>query len=220
MSSIRNALADAPRGARRFLRGATADVCLGDIVHGTSLGGVCSELCRPLGAVATRDQLAAALALIELDGVARRLIVCTPDLRAEYLSRDHRQGRRRCDRVRPRLRRSTDRARRPLRSPCVLGARRRRRRADRSPADRMGAAHLRHDRRAEDGVHTLASLTGAITGGEHEAADVVWGTFYDIRRYGGLQIFLRAILGGGSLVLSERGRADRRLPRARSARTA
>jgi acyl-CoA synthetase (AMP-forming)/AMP-acid ligase II len=30
----------------------------------------------------------------------------------------------------------------------------------------------------------------------------VWGTFYDIRRYGGLQIFLRAIVGGASLVLS------------------
>jgi len=30
----------------------------------------------------------------------------------------------------------------------------------------------------------------------------VWGTFYDIRRYGGLQIFLRAIIGGASLVLS------------------
>ena len=27
-----------------------------------------------------------------------------------------------------------------------------------------------------------------------------WSTFYDIRRYGGLQIFLRAIVGGGSLV--------------------
>jgi acyl-CoA synthetase (AMP-forming)/AMP-acid ligase II len=33
----------------------------------------------------------------------------------------------------------------------------------------------------------------------------VWGTFYDIRRYGGLQIFLRAVLGGASLVLSSRG---------------
>jgi acyl-CoA synthetase (AMP-forming)/AMP-acid ligase II len=30
----------------------------------------------------------------------------------------------------------------------------------------------------------------------------VWTTFYDIRRYGGLQIFLRAVVGGGSLVLS------------------
>jgi acyl-coenzyme A synthetase/AMP-(fatty) acid ligase len=33
----------------------------------------------------------------------------------------------------------------------------------------------------------------------------VWATFYDIRRYGGLQIFLRAIIGGGSMVLSEPG---------------
>jgi acyl-coenzyme A synthetase/AMP-(fatty) acid ligase len=33
----------------------------------------------------------------------------------------------------------------------------------------------------------------------------VWATFYDIRRYGGLQIFLRAIVGGGSMVLSEPG---------------
>ena len=33
----------------------------------------------------------------------------------------------------------------------------------------------------------------------------VWSTFYDIRRYGGLQILLRAVLGGGSLVLSSAG---------------
>src|SRR6202012_6136904 len=35
----------------------------------------------------------------------------------------------------------------------------------------------------------------------------VWATFYDIRRYGGLQIFLRAIVGGGSMVLSSPGEA-------------
>jgi acyl-CoA synthetase (AMP-forming)/AMP-acid ligase II len=35
----------------------------------------------------------------------------------------------------------------------------------------------------------------------------VWATFYDIRRYGGLQIFLRAIIGGGSMVLTEPGEA-------------
>ena len=33
----------------------------------------------------------------------------------------------------------------------------------------------------------------------------MWGTFYDIRRYGGLQILLRALVGGGSLVLSSAG---------------
>jgi len=35
------------------------------------------------------------------------------------------------------------------------------------------------------------------------AASRVWSTFYDIRRYGGLQIFLRAALRGGSLILSD-----------------
>lgn len=48
-------------------------------------------------------------------------------------------------------------------------------------------------------IHTLAALTGAIT---NPAIRPVWATFYDIRRYGGLQIFLRAMLSGGSLILS------------------
>jgi acyl-coenzyme A synthetase/AMP-(fatty) acid ligase len=52
-------------------------------------------------------------------------------------------------------------------------------------------------------VHTLASLLAPIDTTQKPRADVVWGTFYDIRRYGGLQIFLRAMAGGGSLVLSD-----------------
>jgi acyl-coenzyme A synthetase/AMP-(fatty) acid ligase len=54
--------------------------------------------------------------------------------------------------------------------------------------------------------HSLEGLTGAIVadGTVREAAPV-WSTFYDIRRYGGLQVFLRAIIGGGSMVLSEPG---------------
>ena len=53
-------------------------------------------------------------------------------------------------------------------------------------------------------VHSLASLTGAIKT-EVGGNPVVWGTFYDVRRYGGLQILLRTVLGGGSLVLSSVG---------------
>ena len=48
-------------------------------------------------------------------------------------------------------------------------------------------------------VHTLASLAGAIE--NTPETPVVWSTFYDIRRYGGLQILLRAVLTGASLVL-------------------
>lgn len=51
-------------------------------------------------------------------------------------------------------------------------------------------------------VHTLASLCGAIQNRGRERR-IVWSTFYDIRRYGGLQIFLRAMLAGASLVLPD-----------------
>src|SRR5207237_9775498 len=43
--------------------------------------------------------------------------------------------------------------------------------------------------------------TAALADGP-PAPEVVWATFYDIRRYGGLQIYLRA-LHAGSLVLSD-----------------
>ena len=43
-------------------------------------------------------------------------------------------------------------------------------------------------------VHSLAALTAAIRTGPRRERPMVWGTFYDIRRYGGLQIFLRALL--------------------------
>ncbi|WP_213030285.1 hypothetical protein, partial [Acinetobacter baumannii] len=61
----------------------------------------------------------------------------------------------------------------------------------------------------------LEALTGAIVAeGPAKGLAPVWATFYDIRRYGGLQIFLRAILSGGSMVLSEPARSARRSRRA------
>ncbi len=54
--------------------------------------------------------------------------------------------------------------------------------------------------------HTLEGLTGAIVAdGPVRGPPPVWATFYDTRRYGGLQILLRAIICGGSMVLSEPG---------------
>src|SRR5580692_6446613 len=49
--------------------------------------------------------------------------------------------------------------------------------------------------------HTLRTLMGAIG----DAPTQQWATFYDIRRYGGLQIFLRALSGRGSLTLGVEG---------------
>ena len=144
-----------------------------------------------------QNQLEAALALIALDGVAARLVICPPDLAEDNL---------------PGI---IDRAGIDL----IVGA---------AAIDDVEAvavsSHLtplRPTPRNHDTewvmftsgttgapkmvAHSLAGLTGAIAPGS--GANFVWGTFYDIRRYGGLQILLRALLGGNSLVLSEPGEA-------------
>jgi len=54
-------------------------------------------------------------------------------------------------------------------------------------------------------IHDLETLTTALQAPSPADGADVWGTFYDIRRYGGLQIYLRAVLGGASLVLSSPG---------------
>src|SRR5258708_14152938 len=65
---------------------ADASVALGDLARGTALGGALAALEGRSVLLATSDQLTTALALIELDGVARRFILCPPDLPAEQLS--------------------------------------------------------------------------------------------------------------------------------------
>jgi hypothetical protein len=53
---------------------------LSDVRWGGSLSCRVEDLVDRTVLVATRSQLGAALSLIELDGVARRLVVGTPDL--------------------------------------------------------------------------------------------------------------------------------------------
>src|SRR5215471_6918860 len=84
IQSLRDCLTTADRS--RHLHGRNVSVALADLAHGTSLGGRLPELAGRSVLVATGDQLTAALALIELDGVARRLILCPPDLAAEHFS--------------------------------------------------------------------------------------------------------------------------------------
>jgi acyl-coenzyme A synthetase/AMP-(fatty) acid ligase len=186
MASIRDRLADAPEGPERFLWGATASVPLGHRLSGTGLGGRAAELARRSVLIATRDQFAAALALIELDGIARRLIIGTPDLASEHLpALVAKAG---VDAI------VSDEDVRPAeetpvtccRTEWVL-----------LTSGTTGAPKML--------VHSFASLTAPIGSAQGQRADVVWGTFYDIRRYGGLQIFLRAVLGPGSFVLSGAG---------------
>ena len=145
------------------------------------------------------DALTAALAFIELDGVARRVVLAPPGLDSEHL---------------PALVRATEAqvwlgdstAPLPL-EQLPLGA----------PRLASGAVRRQFSHPTEwvllssgtAGVpkpiaHTLETLEAPLKGEPSGALGLMWSTFYDIRRYGGLQILLRA-LHSGSLLLRAGG---------------
>ena len=196
--------ATAARGglAARCIRGYNSTVTLSDLVAGSSLNAPLDTMRGSSVLVATEDQITAALALIELDGIARRIILCPPDLASEHLP--YVMATAEVDAV------VSDS------SAHAAAASQLRRQVSCSP--RISPAEVRREPGCQSEwilftsgttgvpkmvVHTLSSLAGAIQPGGPLASPVVWSTFYDIRRYGGLQILLRALLGGGSLVLSD-----------------
>src|SRR5580700_561957 len=81
--SLRGRIADA--GPERFFWDRAARLCVNHLARGTSFGGRLAELAGRSVVVATSGQLTSALALIELDGVARRLTILPPDTAAEHL---------------------------------------------------------------------------------------------------------------------------------------
>jgi acyl-coenzyme A synthetase/AMP-(fatty) acid ligase len=189
------------------LIGAAQAVPLASLASASCLGGNLEALRGRSVVVAVRDQLTAAVVLLELDGVAKRMVLCTPDLAAEHLPHVVR----------------TAQADTWLADPGS------------SPPPAAGGLDFALDadpvpqpsgieRRASCATewvlltsgttgapklvaHTLRSLTNAFAAEPaEEGAAPVWSTFYDIRRYGGLQIYLRALYAG-SLVLSSAGEA-------------
>ena len=191
-------------GARLSAR--TAAVDLGVLAGSSFLDADLATLAGRTVAIVTRSQLAAALAMLELDGVAARMLVCPPDL-----SRDHLQAsmaKTGADVIitdQPEVERPDTAARvvgvsavaRPTHSA----------KASSSPTEWIlftsgtaGAPKMV--------VHDLARLAGAIGAAKPAPEPVVWSTFYDIRRYGGMQIFLRAGLGRATLVLSDGDEPD------------
>jgi acyl-coenzyme A synthetase/AMP-(fatty) acid ligase len=199
MGSIREALADAPAGlGDRWLWAATARIRLAEAGAGTCLDRREALADRSV-VVATRDPLAAALTLIELDGFVRRLLLCTPDVtRDELAPLAARAG---ADAIVTGGEPELADIEVPVHVRCAGAL--------------TPAIHPQPGRGATEWVlltsgtagapklvrHSFDTLTGAIARPARPAAPIVWGTFYDIRRYGGLQILLRALVGGGSLVL-------------------
>src|ERR1700738_1609189 len=190
----------------RMISDARQVVSLTNILEQTSLGERLGELSGRSVLLAAADQLISAIAMTEIDGVARRMLLCPADLNADHVQTliDDAE----IDAI------VTDQPSCWADAGVHLVA------AAGTP-ERTAKKKAKTERATEwlmltsgtSGVpkivgHTLEGLTGAIVAdGPARGAAQVWATFYDIRRYGGLQIFLRAVIGGGSMVLTEPGEA-------------
>lgn len=133
-----------------------------------------------------REQFDAALALIGLDGVAARMVVCPPGLPADH--REAIAAKAQIDIV--------------IDDAWLAGAQGTTTSGTEAPPVATEWLLLTSGTTGVPKLvsHSLPGLSGAIAGTVPASAPV-WATFYDIRRYGGLQIFLRAVFGTGSMVL-------------------
>ena len=71
--------------APRYFWGHAASARLTDLDHQTSFGGRLVDLAGRSVLLATESQLTTALALMELDGIARRLVILPPDAEVEHI---------------------------------------------------------------------------------------------------------------------------------------
>jgi acyl-coenzyme A synthetase/AMP-(fatty) acid ligase len=206
MTSLWDSVAHERSGSTGAFHGAHASIGLAELRTGSCLPGSLEALRGRSVLLALSEQLSTAVALLELDGVARRMVLCTPDLTAERLAEVAATAE--TDAVlsdRP----SAEAAPQPslylMQSRPVPAAIERRATTETEwillTSGTTGSPKLV--------AHTLATLADFLPR-QPPGSDAVWSTFYDIRRYGGLQIYLRAVLGGSPLVLSSPSEATER----------
>ena len=200
--NLADSLRENGRSTNWTLFGAHASASLNELTTGTALGGRLADLSERSVLIATDDQLAAAISLIELDGVARRMVLYPPGVAPTHLPAivaDAEVDAIVSDRALP----EHDALGINLRVQCSLDIRPTENTPLRPHETEWILLTSGTSGAPKAVVHTLASLTAAIKPRGHADPPIVWATFYDIRRYGGLQIFLRAILGGSSLILTD-----------------
>jgi hypothetical protein len=187
----------------RAISDARHTVSLTDFLQQTCLIGRSDDLVGRSVLLAVSDQLISAVAMMELDGLVGRMLVCPPDLNVDHVRTLIEQTD--IDAI------VTDQPPRwssmgvyqvaATRLPVWAPARARARRT-------TEWLTLTSDMLDEPKIvgHTSEDLCSAVgTAGAAQGEPPVWATFSDIRRVGGLQALLRAVIGGGSMVLSEPG---------------
>jgi acyl-coenzyme A synthetase/AMP-(fatty) acid ligase len=191
--------ADAP--AERFVADSYTRIAIRDLMGGTTLDAPLEAFRGRSVMIATERQLTTALALAELDGIARRVLLCTPDMSPAHMVSIM------ADAEIDTIVTDGDVPAKDITQNASLAF----------CGDRFIARESTPDRGVETewvlltsgttgrpklAVHTLSSLIGPLGDGLAIGKAPVWSTFYDIRRYGGLQILLRAFARRGSMVLS------------------
>jgi acyl-coenzyme A synthetase/AMP-(fatty) acid ligase len=197
--TLRALLAEAASESAR-LSGPNSSLNLTDLARLSGLGPAREGLTGRAVLLRTQSQIGAAQGLVELDGLAGRIVLCPPDLADEHLA-----GVIETAGIEAIVIDAPDAALSALGLPVHILT------TPERPVSGLDTSKPTEWLLFTSGttgapkmvIHTLAGLTGAIAPRAQGAAPVVWGTFYDIRRYGGLQILLRARTGGSSMVLSD-----------------
>ena len=86
MRSLHGIIEAAARESERRVSDAVASVPLSYLLERSSLNASLDRFRGRSVLLATESQLAAVLALVQLDGVARRLVLCPPGLTSDHIA--------------------------------------------------------------------------------------------------------------------------------------